>query len=162
MSSILYFILIIVPILELTLLIQIGGIIGILPTLIFLVFSFIFGVALIRHAGLSTLVAMRQRLNQGILPAQELVNGAFLLVAGVLFLLPGFISDCVALLLILPGIRTLPRWAIITLWLMKIGKSHASATGFPEVVEGEYRQESQDNDPAQSPILLKLPDNNGR
>ena len=161
MPSILYFILISIPILELTFLIQLGGIIGVLPTLIFLVLSFIIGIALIRYAGLSTLVAVQQRLNQGVLPAQELVNGVFLLVAGVLFLLPGFISDCLALLLILPGIRTLLRRVVVTPWMMKRGKTHASSTGFSEVVEGEFRQEPQEKGSAQGLVLAKLPDNQG-
>ncbi|MFT0212576.1 FxsA family protein [Pseudomonas sp. F1_0610] len=93
--------------LELFLLIKVGGAIGAGMTILLLVLSGILGVSLIRIAGVSTAVKARERLAQGQMPNREMAQGLFMALAGFLLLLPGFITDILGLLLLLPSIRSL-------------------------------------------------------
>lgn len=157
MFRILLFVFIAFPILELALLIHVGEIIGALNTIFLLVASAAIGLALMRYAGLRTVGVVQQRLAQGKLPGFALLEGVQLLLAGVLFLLPGFTTDFIALLFVLPVSRTLLRWGIMAL-LTKTAKSgmHSVAVR-SDVVEGEFRRESQVTGSEQAEIILKLP-----
>ena len=159
MPRILFVFLLSFPIIELVLIIHVGKIIGALATIFLLVLSAIIGVALVRHAGIRTFVAVRQRVSQGEPPGQELLDGALLLLVGVLFLLPGFTTDILALLLIFPGSRFLFRWGIMAM-LARIAKAglHATVVVPPDVVEGEFCRENHEPGSSQMEAILKLPE----
>ncbi|MBP8185246.1 MAG: membrane protein FxsA [Pseudomonas sp.] len=95
------------PLLELTLLIKVGGAIGVLPTLLLVVGSAVLGSVLLRVAGIATALRVRERLARGELPEQEMLEGLLIAIGGGLLLLPGFISDVFGLLCLLPFTRRL-------------------------------------------------------
>ena len=97
--------LLIIPIVELAFLIQVGSWIGLWPTIGLLVLVSALGVWLVKHEGLATLRRVQYELAEGRLPGSHLVDGALILMAGVLLLIPGFLSDVVGLLLLLPPTR---------------------------------------------------------
>lgn len=135
------------PVLELWVLIEVGSEIGALATIALLILTAIAGIALIRLQGLLTLVRATQRMNSGELPAQEMGEGILLGAAGLLLLLPGFVSDGLAVLLLIPPLR---RWLLGRLMqrmtVVHGGNPHyrpGPPPGGPErhTIEGEYRRE---------------------
>ena len=95
------------PIVEMYLLIEVGGYIGAVPTICLVMITAVIGVALLRIQGLATLTRGVSRLNRGELPAREMVEGLLLAVAGALLLTPGFITDAVGFVLLAPPSRQL-------------------------------------------------------
>ncbi|MGV6989791.1 FxsA family protein [Testudinibacter sp. P80/BLE/0925] len=93
--------------LELSLLITIGSAIGVFPLILLLIVSSMIGLALIRLRGWYTLSRVSQQLRQGEMPTHSLVQTALWLLAGILFIIPGLLSDLVAILLLLPFSATL-------------------------------------------------------
>lgn len=75
---------------EIALFIQVGGVLGVWPTIALVLLTAIVGASLVRSQGLQTLLTVQQRLAQGQLPAQQILEGVMLAVAGVLLLTPGF------------------------------------------------------------------------
>lgn len=101
------------PIVEMYLLIEIGGIIGTLPTIGLVVFTALAGVVLLRLQGFATLARGVGRLNRGELPLKEVAEGLLLAVAGALLLTPGFVTDSAGFALLLPPVRqALARWLL--------------------------------------------------
>lgn len=94
-----------VPIVELYVLLKVGGYVGALNTLGLLVFAVIGGLLLLRVQGLATLKQFRETVARGQLPAEQLLDRAMLMLAGVLFVIPGFLTDVLALGLLLPLLR---------------------------------------------------------
>lgn len=137
-----------VPILDIVSLIKVAALLGFWPTLAVVIGGAAVGTLLVRHQGLAIGRAVRQSLNAGRLPVKEAFDGACLLVAGALFLLPGVLSDALALLLLLPPVRALLRKAIA--W--RTGTAGATVAwtttrpppGFPAgrgpILEGEYER----------------------
>ena len=96
---------IVVPIVELYVLIQVGQVIGALPTIGLLVLMSVLGAWLVRREGVRAWSRFRRTLGSGRLPTAEVVDGALLMLGGALLLTPGFLSDIVGLLLALPPTR---------------------------------------------------------
>ncbi|AYC35134.1 membrane protein FxsA [Pseudomonas cavernae] len=95
------------PLIELAVLIKVGSAIGVLPTLLLLIGTAVLGGVLLRVAGLATAWRARERLARGELPEEEMLEGLLIAVGGGLLLLPGFISDVVGLVCLLPPVRRL-------------------------------------------------------
>lgn len=95
------------PALELWVLIQVGKEIGALATVALVFLSVVIGLFLLRLRGLSVAKTMQADLAAGRIPANPLVDAFCLMIAGWLFIFPGFVSDVMALLLIVPGVRHL-------------------------------------------------------
>ncbi|WP_297834209.1 FxsA family protein [Pseudomonas sp.] len=93
------------PMLELFILIKVGMAIGFFPTILLVVASSMLGVFLIRVAGFATSLRARASLARGELPAQEMLEGLMIAVGGGLLLLPGFISDVLGVICLLPVTR---------------------------------------------------------
>ncbi len=98
-----------VPILEITVFIEVGGVFGLWPTLGAVIVTAIVGTGLLRHQGLGALFRVRESLAQGRFPMVEIFDGVCLLVAGALLLTPGFVTDAFGLLLFVPPFRALLR-----------------------------------------------------
>lgn len=99
------------PLLELYILIKIGSYLGPFLTIALIIFSGLLGLLLARFEGLRTLHQIRQSLSQGIVPAEEMVDSVLIFVGGVLFVVPGVITDIAALVLLIPFTRTIfKRW----------------------------------------------------
>ena len=100
------------PIAELFVIIQVGHVLGVLDTLALLVLISVIGAWLVKREGLSVLRRARAQLDGGLVPGRELVDGSLILLAGALMLTPGFITDAVGLLLLLPPVRAGLRAAV--------------------------------------------------
>ena len=98
-----------VPLIEIGLFIEIGGFIGLWPTLALVVLTAAIGSWQLRAQGLATLARGRQQLDRGQLPTRELFDGFCLVIAGALLLTPGFMTDAVGLALFVPGFRDMLR-----------------------------------------------------
>ncbi len=94
-----------VPIIEIALFIQVGGWIGLWPTLGLVVLAAVAGAAVIRALGLQTLGRLRSSVAAGEDPSGPLADGAMTLIAGILLLMPGFFTDAVGLALLIPAVR---------------------------------------------------------
>lgn len=102
---ILFLVFVLVPIIEIALFIQAGDWFGLAPTLMMIVVTAVIGVSLLRRQGLSTLYKAQEKMNHGEIPAMEMVEGIMLAVAGALLITPGFFTDTVGFLLLIPAIR---------------------------------------------------------
>jgi len=102
---------ILIPIIEIGLFIQVGGVIGLWPTLAIVILTAIIGTTMLRNQGISTMTRLQSSLQKGENPVDPMVHGALILVSGVLLLTPGFFTDGIGFLLLFPPIRTgLIKW----------------------------------------------------
>jgi len=105
MFRILFALFIIVPIIEITVLMQVGELIGAWPTVAIVIISAWLGAKYVRQQGLATLQSVQSKMSQGEMPSSEIVTGLMLLVAGVLLVTPGFVTDIFGLSLLVPSVR---------------------------------------------------------
>lgn len=98
-----------VPVVELILFMEIGARIGLVPTFGIILLTGILGAWLTKLQGLRTLTRYQQALAEGRLPHQEVMDGLMILVAGAVLLTPGFLTDAVGFLLLVPAIRSVVR-----------------------------------------------------
>ncbi len=103
--KILFLLFVIMPIVEMTLLIKVGSVIGALNTVLFVLLTAVIGAAMLKRQGLSTLLRANQRMSAGEIPAKEVAEGFLLAVGGALLLTPGFVTDAIGFSLLIPGIR---------------------------------------------------------
>jgi UPF0716 protein FxsA len=100
---------IVVPIVELWLIIEIGGLIGVLPTIALLLADALLGSLLLRHQGRGAWRRFNEALAERRFPGREVADGALIVVGGTLLLTPGFITDVFGLLLLIPPTRAIAR-----------------------------------------------------
>jgi len=101
----------IVPFIELSLLIELGSVIGTLPTILVVVITGVIGAFMARMAGLSVLFKIQENLRQGIFPRDELFDGVLILIGGAFLLTPGLLTDALGFSLLLPlGRSAVKRW----------------------------------------------------
>lgn len=144
---------IIVPIVEIALFIQVGGLIGLWPTLASVVLTAIVGTAVLRYQGLQVLRRAQASIEQSRVPVDSVMHGAFLLVAGLLLLTPGFFTDAVGFALLVPSLRL---WVARVVWQrirrsvqVHTGTGRSGAKGHGEdrsVIEGEAVEIEADGD----------------
>jgi UPF0716 protein FxsA len=113
MALLLVVLFIVVPIAELYVLIQIGQAIGILPTIALLILDSILGAALMRSQGRAAWLRFNAALAEGRVPGREVLDGALVIFGGALLLTPGFLSDILGLVLLLPPTRALVRTVLV-------------------------------------------------
>jgi len=94
-----------IPLIEIYVLIEVGGAIGALSTVFAVVFTAVLGVSLIRIQGFSTLQKAQITMQQGGVPAVEMFEGVMLLFAAICLLIPGFFTDTLGFLLLIPPLR---------------------------------------------------------
>lgn len=157
MGVILFIILVGVPIIEIALFIEVGGLIGFWSTLGVVVLTALAGTTLLRLQGLATLRKARASLEQNRFPMDEVFDGLCLAVAGALLLTPGFFTDGIGLLLFLPSLRKFLRHRIARI-LAERGHVEIRATKFNggpgPVIDGEFEDitPSEDGPPERSDI----------
>ena len=141
-----FFLFLLFPLLELTVLIKVGGAIGVLPTLLLIIGSAVLGSLLLRVAGLATALRARERLARGELPEQEMLEGMLIALGGGLLLLPGFISDIRGLFCLIPFTRRLLVRQLLRRVEAQALRQRAfaddlqarSGASQPNVIEGEF------------------------
>lgn len=113
MFVVLALVFLVVPVAELYLIVQVAGGIGIPETILLLIAISFVGAWLARVAGLGVLDRLRRTVLAGKVPSAELVDGALVLFAGALMITPGFLSDALAILLLLPPSRAVFRQVVL-------------------------------------------------
>ena len=132
-----------VPLVEIYFLIKVGGWLGAIPTVFLVVFTAMLGVLLLRFQGVTTLRRVQDTLARGEVPAVPMLEGALLLVAGALLLTPGFVTDAIGFLLLIPPLRQ----GMVRAWLGRFivpprGPRPPEERG-PRTIEGEFRREDE-------------------
>jgi UPF0716 protein FxsA len=100
---------VVLPLIELAVFVQFTHWIGALDSLLLLFAVSVGGVFIVRHQGLGVWRRVRAQLSAGTVPAAELVDGLLILIAGLLLIIPGFVTDAVGLLLLVPPVRGFVR-----------------------------------------------------
>lgn len=118
--AVLILLLVSVPLLELFVIVQVAGGLGVGQTILLLLVVSVVGAWMVRRSGLGVLKQIRTRLERGELPGNELVDGVLILVAGALMLTPGFLTDAVGLLLLFPPTRIAVRSVLMRRYSKRI------------------------------------------
>ncbi|SIO49487.1 UPF0716 protein FxsA [Rhodovulum sp. ES.010] len=131
-----------VPLIEIALFIQVGGAIGLWPTLAIVVLTAVLGTWLLRRQGAHALVQLRRSFQELRDPAEPLAHGAMILFAGALLLTPGFFTDAVGFALLMPPVRSAAyRWLSrrVVVQTMTYGQGpEQPRTDRSDVIEGEF------------------------
>lgn len=90
---------------EISIFIQVAHVFGVLMTLILVIFTSVIGMSLVRNQGFKNLMLMQEKMQAGESPAAEMIKSVSLILAGLLLLLPGFFTDFLGLILLLPPVR---------------------------------------------------------
>lgn len=130
------------PLIELYVLIQVGSEIGALPTILLSILTAVMGVWLVRHQGFGVLMRVRDLLDRGEVPAIELLDGALILAAGLCLILPGFLTDSLGFLLLIPPLRRRLIERYIRIQPVNIQTPGEVRTETRvRVIEGEFRRD---------------------
>jgi UPF0716 protein FxsA len=122
----LFLLFLIVPVIEIYLLIKVGSLIGGIPTVVILLSISLLGAYLVRSQGFRIFSQVREELARGRVPAAQLLDGALILIGGMLLMTPGFFTDFVGIFFLIPATRRL-----IKLWLGLWLQARLSKGGFP-------------------------------
>jgi UPF0716 protein FxsA len=125
--GVLFILFVVVPILELMVIIQVGQSVGAWNTVILLVVDSLVGAWLVKHQGIGLLKKSQDRLRNGELPSDEIFSGVTVLFAGALMLTPGFLTDLVGLLLLVPPIRAVVLMIVRRKFRSRIGTSFTTS-----------------------------------
>jgi UPF0716 protein FxsA len=109
MAMVLILVFVVAPLVELAVFVQVGQWIGYPEAILLLILISVLGIFVVRYQGIGTYRRVRGQIRAGIVPAADLVNGLIILVAGLLLIVPGFVSSIVGLLLLLPPVRGFVR-----------------------------------------------------
>ncbi len=126
MLLLLFLLFTLMPLLELWLLFQLSGVVGFSTTIAVVLLTCMVGAALARWQGWLTLFRIQTDLRAGKMPAKAMGDGVLILVAGVLLITPGVITDIIGLSLLLPPVRIIVRKGL-QLWLAKHVKIETNA-----------------------------------
>jgi UPF0716 protein FxsA len=103
----------VVPIVEIYVMLQVAGAIGVPETILLLIAISFAGAWLAKMAGIGVLARLQRTVRAGKVPSAEVVDGGLVLLAGALMITPGFLSDCLAILLLLPPSRAVVRGVVL-------------------------------------------------
>jgi UPF0716 protein FxsA len=133
MGLLLVLVFIIVPIAELYVIIQVGGLIGVGPTLVLLLLDAIVGSWLLKHEGRAAWRRFNQALAERRLPGKEVADGFLVILGGALLIAPGFITDIFGILFLLPPTRAVARRI-----LRRFTVGRVAVAGFPGGAMGGF------------------------
>jgi len=128
---------------EIYLLLQLGGIVGILPTILLVIFTAVLGAWLLRQQGFATWKRFQDNLAKGEVPAYEMIEGPILLVGGALLLTPGFFTDALGFACLIPQIRQLFAKYVLEKHLIRTQNNSPfqSSKSKNNALEGEFKRE---------------------
>ncbi|MBZ0057935.1 MULTISPECIES: FxsA family protein [unclassified Leclercia] len=133
---------------EISIFIQVAHVLGVLLTLILVIFTSVIGMSLVRNQGFKNFLLMQQKMAAGESPAAEMIKSVSLIIGGILLIIPGFFTDFLGLLLLVPPVQKL-----LTLKLMPHlrfnrmpGGGFSTGTGGGETFDGEYQRKDDQRD----------------
>ncbi len=134
-----------IPVIEIALFIQVGGLIGLWPTLGLVLLTAVIGTLLVRSQGARTLAELRRSMAEMTDPSEPLAHGAMILFAGALLLTPGFFTDILGFALLIPPLRLAAfRWlrSRIRIQGFPMGSARGPARPTPDdnVIDGEFEE----------------------
>ncbi|WP_099609045.1 FxsA family protein [Vibrio coralliilyticus] len=148
MFPILLLMFIFVPIIEIGLFISVGGYLGLWPTIALVLITAFVGASLVRSQGLQTLMSVQNRLQQGELPAQQILEGVMLAVSGVLLLTPGFMTDALGMLVLLPAPRAaMAKYLMGKMTVQSVGGGFQGGFGSGNFQQGPFDQDPFNHQP---------------
>lgn len=133
------------PVIEIAIFVTVSDAIGLFPAIAGMVLAGLAGVTLWRHEGLRTLVRAQQAMDRGEAPVAEVLDGVCILLAGALLILPGFLSDIAALVLLLPPVR-FGLQALLVSRMIRPAPPRPQP-GSPLVIDAEFHQVDEDEHP---------------
>jgi len=143
MPLLLLLLFVVVPIVEIYVIVQVGEAIGVVPTLVLLLADAVLGTWLFRREGRRAWEALRQALGEHRVPTREVADGALVVLGGSLLLAPGFLTDVVGLLCVVPPTRAVLR-RVLSGWVGRrlLGpglplRGRRGRTSGPDVIDGE-------------------------
>ncbi len=125
----------VVPLIELYLLIEIGGMIGVAPTIAIVIGTGVLGAWLARWQGLAVLRRISDEMTAGRLPKDALIDGLMILVAAAVLLTPGLLTDSLGFVLLVPASRAVVRKAVAAAIARKVQVAE------PDVIDAEWFRE---------------------
>lgn len=151
----------ILPIIEIALLINVGEIIGGWNTVGIVIITAFVGAYLVRKEGLSTLTTAQQKMQSGAMPGQEMAEGFLLVIAGVLLVTPGFVTDGIGFLLSMPLTRPLIAKSLLKQLTVKVVNGQQQAHFYhqqqwsnqpytqqeEDIIEGEFESKDDQTKP---------------
>lgn len=133
--------LLLAPLVELYLLIRVGSQIGALPTILLSLFTAVLGVYLVRLQGFAVLSRIAGAMERREAVAAELIDGALLLVAGLCLLIPGFATDTLGFLLLLPLLRRSLARVVLHRLALREAASERPGPDPHRIIEGDFRRD---------------------
>lgn len=138
---ILFFVLVGIPLIELYFLIEVGSVIGALPTIALSILTAAIGASLVRIQGIGVLMRVQAATARGEMPAYEIIDGALLVIAGFVLLLPGFVTDVLGFMLLVPPARGLLIRRFVRVYTPYPPPPPSSpGDSEPRVLEGDYKR----------------------
>ena len=143
---ILFLLFVVVPLVEFSLLMRVGALLGFGPTVLLVVVTGVIGARLARRQGLGVLSAMQEEMARGQVPSQEISHGLLILLAGALLVTPGVLTDAVGFFLLVPWTR-----AMIQPWVVRQVKKRFGKGAWTHVHVGTQGPRTPNNPPPPSP-----------
>lgn len=128
---------------ELAVFIQVAEVVGLFTAILLIVISSLVGLSLVRNKGFRTLVLVQQKIRDGENPATEMLKSVSLIIAGLLLLVPGFITDILGLVLLLPPLQKYLLLKFMPHMRFSRGTGYQQHQG--HTFEGEYQRKDDDN-----------------
>lgn len=143
----------VIPLVELWAILEVGARIGILPTLVILLAISILGGWTVKRVGLGVWRRARVTLDRGEIPGKEMLDGTIVLGAGALLLVPGFVTDLIGFLILIPFVRAAIRLLVTRRYIgngrVQVKTVHVESewSGPSDIVEGELAQPPRELEP---------------
>jgi len=136
MNAVIFFI-IGIPLIEIYLMIKVGGVVGAFNTIFLIFFTAVTGVYFARLAGLNAIRSGLNQLMKNEMPIYEIISGAALAFAALLLIIPGFLTDLVGFLLIIPVTRKF--------FIRSISSKFNRKKNEENIIEGSFEENKQNN-----------------
>lgn len=162
MGALLVVLFLVVPVVEIYVIVQVGQVIGAVPTVLLLLFESLLGAWIVKREGRRAWLALRSAVTTGRLPSRQLADAGLVLIGGTLLLTPGFVTDVVGFFFVLPFTRPLARrglaWYVrrrATVLTVRRTSSRSAGErdgrGPGDVIEGEVVSDDAEDGPDKGP-----------
>ncbi len=138
---------IILPIIEISIFIQVGGFVGTFNTILIIFLTAAVGVYFVRQQGFRTFQKIAVELQNQQIPVQGMFDGLLILISGILLVTPGFLTDIIGFLGLIPQTRVFLLGIIKNLFLQRYSNAHKQyKKGMDETIDGDFIEIEEDNE----------------